>query len=269
MGVSVTKDNITFDFKKDSPSDIIHSTKISLKKSRILSKTYLYGYEFRENADSYTKAAFMEHLKSFYLLGKEDEELQLNFERFIQEPLAKLNTKIHSINCIVYPQSRSMLNRMVAQTIADNTNIPSSNYLSFELIKRNVNDIGLEVDRFERAYKGTMPDVEYQEILEKAQSYITRLRSDIYFSISSIPEYIRRLVTTFLHFPDEERVKSAITGSKILVIDDIGTTGATILECCKAIHKLGKPKNITIFTILGNNYRALGPIQSLSRVSHL
>ena len=268
-GVSVTKDNISFDFVKDKPGDIIHLTKVSLKKSNILRNTYLYGYEFTKGASSFAKQAFMEHLKSFYLLDEEDDDLRDNFQQFIQKPLAKLGSKLRKLGCIVYPQSRSKLNSMIVQTIQDNTNIPGKSFLSFELLKRNVNDIGLEIDNFERAYKEELSEDEYKKTLEEAESCIIKLRKDPYFSISSIPLHIRPHVTPFLYFPDEDRVKPAITGTKVLVVDDIGTTGATILACCRAIYKLGEPKNITVFTMLGNNYRPLGPGQSLTRVSHL
>ena len=268
-GVSITKDNISFDFNKDKPGDIIHLTKVSLKKSNILKNTYLYGYEFTRSASTYAKIAFMEHLKSFYLFDGEDEELRDNFQQFILAPLAKLGPKLRKLNCIVYPQSRSDLNRLVVQAIKDNTLIPGSNLLSFELLKRNVNDIQLEIDSFEEAYKGKISDEEYKKALEEAESCIIKLRRDPYFSISSIPKHIRPHVTPFLHFPDEARVRSAITGSKVLVVDDIGTTGATVLTCCRAIYKLGEPKNITVFTVLGNKYNPLGPGQNLTRVSHL
>ena len=179
-GVSVTKDNITFDFNKDHPSDITNLTKISIKKCKILRNIYLYGYEFTRGASAYAKTAFMEYLKSFYQLTEDDENIQINFERFIQEPLAKLGSNLRKLDCIVYPYSRSDINRMIAKTIRDNTNILSSNYLSFELLKRNVGDIELEEDKFEVAYKGELSGKEYKKILKEAKDCVAKLKGESY-----------------------------------------------------------------------------------------
>ena len=264
---SVTKE-ITFDFKKDTARDAIRLTGIVLRQSNVAGNVYLYGYEFTSNATRAEKSIFVEQLKAYPNLA--NETIDSNFEAFIMRPILKMGQNIDKINCIVYPQSRSDLNRMMIKYIHAVTGLNSKNFLTFEMLKVAANKITFDYGSFERDLKDDMKPKTYRNILKRIKAAMDALPNATYFSIAdTLPSVARQYVSPFLEFPNDERIKPAIEGQNVLIVDDIGTSGITILQSVRALRKVGTPKSITIFTLLGKQYKAFAPFKKKTAFSHL
>ena len=264
---SVTKE-ISFHFKKDTAKDSIKLTGIVLRESSMVGNIYLYGYEFTANATRDEKSVFVGQLRAYPELA--NEAIDSNFEEFIMRPIYKLGSKIDKINCILYPQSRSMLNRMMIAAIYAYASIPGKNYLTFEMLKVAAKDVTFDYDEFERDMQDIMKPRTYRQMLKRIKKGMDTLPNATYFSIAdTLPAAARKYASPFLEFPNDDRIKPAIEGQNVLIVDDIVTSGASVLQMIKAMRKVGTPKSITIFTLLGKQYKAFAPFKQKTAFSHL
>jgi orotate phosphoribosyltransferase len=77
-----------------------------------------------------------------------------------------------------------------------------------------------------------------------------------YFSIANAGKSkYKPYFTNFLKFKsnDERQQFIDIASNDILIVDDVTTTGSTILEICRIIRNAGVDSKIIVFTVIGNS----------------
>lgn len=97
--------------------------------------------------------------------------------------------------------------------------------------------------------------------MEKAEKLIKKINNmEGYFSLAKeVPSNMRRFISNFLNFDDKDlqHAKECIDDKNILLVDDINTSGSTLVECLKAINAIGYPKRIVVLTIIGKQLAEL------------
>jgi hypothetical protein len=259
---------ILFDYKKDSDEDVIHLVDIVLKESEIFDHTYLYGYEFTPKATRDQRKIFVDALREYPQIQQVHDfpkSVTLReFQRFIERPLNELGSGKHKFNVVIYPQSKSDLNKnMFSYMVKTRCTRSNGSFHNFEIIKRTVSEIYFDFNQYlekRKDSKENYTEVELGIWEKSASKYFDRDTGKIkdihgIFAIGELPKKLRPFVKSFLYFPEEEysRVKTALNDSHILILDDTKVSGTTIHEIIAIIQGIVESKSITVFTLLRND----------------
>lgn len=232
------------------PLDIVKIGAYRLKNSMFKNHLYWYGYEFQEQLDSQTRTAFINRLK-----GINGESLPAPLLRKIIElPMNALSSKISSykITNFIYPLSgRSKLVTQMIRVIGEwlSRDIKSC---AFELVKTAPINIEFDWEQFKRDF-GSEPAYE-QQLQHVENQILPFIRELDYFSLAhSVKPKYRPYIKNFLDFSDLSMVEeyAALKGQKLLVVDDINTSGSTLNEILRILNKVNANCNIFIYTLLG------------------
>ena len=268
--VDAITEEIRFNFRKDSSKDVIHLTEISLKEATLLEHTYLYGYEFTDKASPDQERIFALALKAYPGTIQNLKYTTTDFARFIVEPLRLLGSTIRKMSCVIYPQSGSQLNKLMTQYVR-NFGVPSNNFLEFEFLERTASKADIDKKAFDEQYRNT-PESRRKKHWAILQKVVEDIRASGSFSISlHTPVRLRKFIKPYIIIPTRARkkIKGAIEGKHVLVLDDTGVSGMTLTHTINAIHNLAKPESVTVFTMLGRQDLDIGPIKNQSQVTHL
>jgi hypothetical protein len=259
-GISFVNNQFEFDFNNDKSTDIVKLAKPTLKTitANGLIDVVHFVYKPELNAlksDIYTK--FITYLKSGNF--KDDT----NKRKFINNAIAQLTDSINifNVSTILYPQSRSNINIELVKSVrlASATQV-----YSFELIKELPENIDFDFDNFsneELHMLNVDGSKKYNRsdrtnIIRSIKNMIAKTKSMQYFSIASAGKAkYRPYFVNFLKFKSakEKQQFTDIACNDILIVDDVTTTGTTILEICRIIRNAGIDSKIIVFTVLGND----------------
>jgi len=227
-----------------------------------MSNVYYFGYEFLNNdcASSKIRTKFLHELRF-----NDNFTTQENKELFVKNALSKLKKSlditINDIDIIIYPKSRSSLNQYILQLFYSLTN---SKAKSFEVIKElpiniKFNWKDFKINELESYVNGRPRYTEVQKM--EQNNKISRLLDEIHtLDYFSIAENVRTnkyksYMSNYFYFDtlDMQQHFTEIqqTGGKILILDDVSTTGATLKEIIKIIRFLNKKSDIILFTLIG------------------
>lgn len=99
-------------------------------------------------------------------------------------------------------------------------------------------------------------DVQKQEVISRIEAVMNKVHQLDYFSIArDIKKPIwRKYIENFYQFKskEERNIFSKLKG-KVLVLDDIITSGATISNILKTIRVVNPDNKIVVFSIIGSN----------------
>jgi len=269
MGIEYNKDSDIFEFNFTSNSEecIIEFVDLPLEPVLLddvegMSNIYYFGYEFlnNDNASSKIRTKFLHELRF-----NDNFTTQENKELFIKTALSKLkkslNITINDIGLIVYPRSRSSLNEYIIRLFYALTN---SKAKAFEVIKELPQNIkfnweDFKINELEAIVNGRprYTEIQKRQQMEKINSLLDEIHSLDYFSIAESvrTNKYKSFFSDYFYFDSPEMQKHfneiQKNGDKILILDDVSTTGATLKEIIKIIRFLNKTSDIILFTLLG------------------
>lgn len=250
-GVRADNSKYVFDYTLNLDTDIIDISKPQLYySSSPTQKVYWFGYCFKSNVSSKERSKFIHYIKG--LSDEKPSEMELN--QFIELPLAQLDKiqNISSFDCFVYPLSgRSKLVSKIVQ-VAGTFMQRDIKRCSFELVKSAPTDLGFDWDMFESDYGDDLN--RYNQMKSYVETELMpKLKSLDYFSLAQNvkPKY-RKYITNFLSFSNADIEKlQKLQGSKILIIDDINTSGSTLIEILRILQKINTTCEIYVYTLIG------------------
>ena len=269
MGIDYNKSSDLFEFNFTSNSEkcIIEFVDLPLEPVIIddiegTSNVYYFGYQFLNNdsASSRIRTKFLHELRF-----NDNFTTQENKELFIKTALSKLkkalNITINDIGIIIYPKSRSSMNEYLLRLFYAITNSKTKSFEVIKMLPQKVkfNWKEFRINELESLVNGKP---RYTEIQKQQQvDKITRLLSEInsldYFSIADNvrTNKYKSYISDFLYFdsPDMQQEFDDIMAKedKILILDDVSTTGATLKEIIKIVRFFNKKSDIILFTLIG------------------
>jgi hypothetical protein len=269
MGIEYNKnlDIFEFNFTSNSEECIIEFVDLPLQPVFFddvegLNNIYYFGYEFLNNdhASSKIRTKFLHELRfNNHFTTQENKEL------FVRTALSKLKKTLHitinDIGIIVYPKSRSSLNEYILRLFYAITN---SKAKSFEVIKELPQNVKFnwkefKINELESIINGRprYTEIQKQEQIEKINKLLDDIHSLDYFSIAENvrTNKYKSYFSNYFYFdsPDMQQDFNEIKGKedKILILDDVSTTGATLKEIIKIVRFLNKDSDIILFTLIG------------------
>lgn len=246
-GVRGVEGRYIFDYENDKYEDLINLTGPDIYKDKIFNNVYWFGYRFNESASRQDRSEFINYLKGLLDIKPSDKEL----ERFINKPLIELHKieNITSIDCIIHPRSdRSTLTNRIVSQINDVAS-RSSEKTTIELVKNLPHNIEFDWKRF-----FDENDENKQQIMFIQDTLMPKIHQLDYFSLAKNvkPKY-RKYIQNFLHFKSEEdkEIFKSINEGKVLIVDDINTSGSTLNEILRMLNEINPYCKIYIFTLIG------------------
>lgn len=245
-GVRPHENKFIFDYEQDKYEDLIYLKDPDFYDDKIFNNVYWFGYKFTDECSRLDRSRFINYIKG--LLDDKPSEKELT--RFIDRPLIKLHERenITSIDCIIHPLSErsSLVNKITSEIY--NFTSRSSEKTTIQLVKSLPQGISFDWKTFndENPY-----DKQQQIFINSMMDSIHQLD---YFSIAKNvkPKY-RKYIQNFLKFktPQEEDLFKSIQKGKILIVDDINTSGSTLYEIIRILNQLNNSCKIYIFTLIG------------------
>jgi hypoxanthine phosphoribosyltransferase len=237
-GVSVNGDRFDLSFGSDSPDDIM-SLHFNKTKPRKMTKdgvqySYYFAYEFdnKKNKD---------FLKAVKMMDERIDPAQMDL--MLNKSVIGLNHSfpLNEFDAIVYPQSSSLVLKELASKVAEK----SGNAETFPdaFVKRTGEDLEVDTAKVDELPEKTKKEV--YRALEKARGKGKN------FKIKEIFTPLRKFFKDFLVFnsEDDRRVVNAITGNRVVLIDDYRTSGTTVKEMLEKIIDLG-PEEVVVFVLI-------------------
>ena len=259
-GVKQNADStFAFDFSHDASSDIVHLINPTIYKSTLQSIPYYYfGYKFNDSVQSKTRTEFIHHLKF--------EPPSPEKERFVRDAIAKFDNivPVQQFEYIVYPQSASQLTKHIVETLCRIV-LPTFSIGTIEMTKAMSENIGFDYDRYELHLRNaTNPDgtKKYgndkliQSALASAKAQMNKIHASDYFSIArNIKAKYKSFLEKYYQFKteDDAKIYKGIESGKVLVVDDILTSGTPLFQLFKALKTVNPTITPTVFTLLGKD----------------
>ena len=261
-GVQYNKEenSFIFDFVHDSERDIIKLTNSGLTKSEINNKCFYFKYQFEGNVSSQLRAKFIEHMKFHEGMNKTD------IETFVKSAVNSLDDTVNlrEYNTVIYPQSISEINRKVITYIRK---FGYPNFLSFELVKEPPTELRFDYESYHREILdathriGNREFPRYSEAQKaeeerKIKELMKFLKGKDYVSIGrDVSLKYRPYIHNFYKFENEEQKQVFIKMNqpKVLIIDDVMTSGTTLTHIINTIYKVNPNATVIVFAILGKS----------------
>jgi len=237
-GVSTDGTSYKLDFSGDKDGDIM-SLNFSDKrnphrKMEGVTYSYYFAYEFDSDLDS-------DLLKSVKML---DDKIEPNdAEMLVKKAIIGLDhrVKLNTFDTIVYPKSSSI----VLTELAKQANAKAGNAEMIEdiFVKSTRDEIQFDYDKINKLPASTKKQV--LGMIDKIKS------DDGVFKLKEIYARYRKFIKNFLKFNSEEdrHTYNAISGKKVLLIDDYRTTGTSLKEMMTQ-HVKHQPSEIVVLILI-------------------
>ena len=253
-GISIIDNNIIYNDITDEENDIMNVVYPDIYNSEFLGNVYYFGYRFNDNASRQNRTAIIHWLKG---LNKEKSIDSENLSKFIRKPLLVLDREenLSSFSAVIYPRSnRSNLTLQINKEIGNLTQ-HYTDKISYELIKNIPDNISFDWNLFDYDYNSEIGDNQYNQIYNYIENTLMpKIHNLEYFSIADTvkPKY-RKYIENYLMFENSkvEKTVKSIKSGKILIVDDINTSGSTLTEILRIIKAINNSAEIFIFTLIG------------------
>ncbi|MCM1322847.1 MAG: phosphoribosyltransferase [Acetobacter sp.] len=254
-GIREQDGQLVFDFSLDKQDDYLSLIADELHGDTFLGNTYHFGYQFYDNISSQDRSKVIHFIKGL----AEQKPRPSDLHKFIEKPLVLLDREINltTIDCIITPRSgRSPLVSQVIQQIGDflRHDVPP---VFFELIKSLPKSIQVDWSKFVNDVPfgaSKSEDNRHRQMRDKLFDILQKAQEKDYFSIAQlIPAKYRSYIKDYLKFEDIEKENAfkELQNKRLLIVDDINTTGATLKEILRIIKQVNNSCEIYIFTLIG------------------
>lgn len=254
-GLSIENDRVVICNTQDSENDLMNLLSTDIYESDFLDNTYYFGYKFNSNASRKDRTTIIKWLKG---LGTDNID-DITLRQFIRKPLITLNkrTNITTFDLIIYPRSeRSNLVKIIINELNKLTS-HNTQRKSFELVKSLPNAISFDWEMFNANYEGEIGDHQYNQIRDYIENtLIPKIQDLSYFSIADNVKYkYRSYIQNYLQYEtkEQENLIKSIENGKILIVDDINTSGSTLMEILRIVNSINNNCEIYIFTLIGKD----------------
>lgn len=232
-GIRFEHDKYILDFNIDKESDIVnlHFQKFNKAFSIKNGESVFYGYKINKNVNDAL-------VKNFRIAVKTMQIPEI--ESLINKSITGFDAlyPVSKFDIIITPKSSSPLNSIISKKIKDKAGV--NTLIATDLIVKNAIE-NIQVDYTK------IHDTNLKTSIEKI------INAPGGFKITNVPPQYRKLIMNYLKFSDDtsRRIFNAITKGNVLLIDDILTTGSTILEMSRLTKSLGAD-NIMFYIFLSN-----------------
>lgn len=265
LNTQTNKYEFTVDFNSNDDDDVIKFIEPYFQRSAIDGNTYWFGYSFNDGQANPRRdelIEFLKHVQLEKLIDPEDEWSGFDYDNahitetdlntMISRSLSRLHLDNYSVDAIVYPESKSgnlvkMIVKCVTRFLAPIKDVPAS-----ELSKSSPDNIEFDYVRYNKDLADNTIDVPDYVTDDYIANMLLKARNAPVFSLRRYikPPVLRNYISNFYRI--EQNIDVVASADTVLVIDDFGTTGATIREIVRNIRKINQGCEIYIFTLMGN-----------------
>lgn len=237
-GIQLDGDNINYDFNEDEPEDILPLVAQKTVKSR--KHGHVFYYSFKANKGHPDWSVFLDKFKHSSDI--------VSLEKLADQICNSLFATFNRFDCMLYLKSASKLNEIIVDAIHDiDPYMPA-----YAISKTSTSKITFDWDRFNKNFHGD--DAKYDYTVKRINSMMSRIHKSDRFSMQKLvyPPF-RKYVNNFLDIEDlDEALDDIIASDTILLLDDIITTGSTMLEMIKMLDDIGYEGDIVIYSLIYN-----------------
>lgn len=251
-GIRDINGKLVADFDIDSVTDLLQLTKQELYSSLFNGHVYRFGYQFKEDVSSKDRTRVIHWIKGL----DNDKPTEKELHKLISKPLGLFNKEIpfSQFDCVIYPDSqRTQLVKKIVSVV--NTYLQHDIARPFySLVKSLPQNVQFDWDLFNTEYPQLEDKNRHNQMVQTIINILDKVHSLDYFSISkSIPPKYRAFIKNYLSFSDSasKEAFNKLLAKKILIIDDINTTGSTLYEMLRIVEAVNTDSEIYIFTLIG------------------
>lgn len=210
-----------------------------LYKSSFDGFDYYYYVSFLKDMDYGLRNEFIKYIKNRPLSVDKDTFLLLH------SSLLEFNNNVgfDKYNMIIYPDtSHNKLVRFLASNIKFSIFCHNGETKLYEIQKTSPENIIVD-----ESAKNKKSD-------EEINAFLDAIHKLDYFSIAKNGGPFRKYVRDFFDVENGDlmiKIKEATSNTKILLFDDINTTGSTLREMIRILHKYNNSLHFDIYTIIG------------------
>lgn len=245
--------SISFDWKHDTPDDIITLQSDCSGEYTDDGVTYIYGYSYTKNAKAFQINYFRDYIK-----GKNNDSVWTNpdVEEFVNKGVLNIERYMNfdDIGAIVNlrPAKRPSIMDIIRGYVREY--VGKSTY-NFELVKKAYNDVEFDSEKAYLALKeaGWNEDDINQEITFTINKFNQLKKTKELFEIKRfIPKEIRAGFLNYFKFatPLERTIFITLQGINILIYDDFITSGSTIKEVIRYLRAINPNNTLTVFVLV-------------------
>jgi ACT domain-containing protein len=254
-GIRFENNQVVFDFTSDKPDDIIplklqkHNTKFNSMNNIPTYYAYRINSAYKGAVQSDPRiTAIRDAIKNVTIS-------QSDYVQFITKALINFDqnvAKLSSYDLIALPQSTSALLVRVVESIAQKYGA-AVEVIDNTFVKNKITDITVDPQVIQgiRAKSG---DKKADYIAKRYADLIKSAEVNGEFKMKKIPtdKGFRRGITNFLHINNNryDAIFKQVYGGKVLILDDIITSGTTMVEMKRLLDDLGATE-VNAFCILG------------------
>lgn len=253
-GLSLKDGKVVYNDLSDNPNDLMNLLSPDIYRSEFGGNIYYFGYTFNDNASKKDRSTIIRWLKNIGDSGVDEVTLR----KFIDKPLRYFDIEcdLSSFSALISPRSgRSYLTKVIVNEIYKFTQHDLER-CSFELVKSLPQNVEFDWNAFDYDYDGEIGDNQYRQIHDYIENTLMpKIHSLTYFSIAdSVKPKYRQYIKNYLNIDMKAQsvIKSILSG-KILIVDDINTSGATLTEILRIVRSVNSKCEIYIFTLIGKD----------------
>lgn len=253
-GLSIENNEVVVNFDLDNPNDLMNILEPDIYVSDFGGNVYYFGYTFNDFASRKERTTILKWLKNIDGSGIDEKTLR----KFIDKPIRFFDNErnLSEFSLMLSPRSgRSNLTKVIVNELYKFTQHDLQRK-SFELVKSLPKDVYFDWEAFNADYDGDIWNNQYTQIYNYIENIpMSKIHNLEYFFIAdSVKPKYRQYIKNYLNINTtcESTIKAIVDG-KILIVDDINTSGSTLTEIIRIIRRINNKAEIYIFTLIGKS----------------
>lgn len=237
-GIQLEDNQLVFNWKEDDPEDILPLVNQKVVKRTKNGHQFFYAFKANKGHDDWN-----EFISAF----KHSSDIE-SLKKLTDQLASKLISQFNYFDCILYPKSSSDLNELMIESIQE----ISPFIEAYPVSKATPKDIQFDWELFNKNFNGT--DEKYEQYVKKINYMMNKIHESDRFSMQhQVFGPLRKYIKGFLNVEDlDEALDDIVNSRAILVLDDIVTSGSTMMEIVNMLDDIGFEGDVVLFTILNN-----------------
>lgn len=241
-GITIKNGQPIFNWNSDNKNtDVLYLAKPQYGTELIADIPVMYGYEYAKKHAYDEQQALRNYIKT-------EAEYSLDVRKFVEYGILHLNKMfpLSDLGYAVHPNSKTgkALIELMGDFLIDYSNAVLSD---FELVKETFQNVTFDSEKAAEAMRRRgLPEHTIQTRIAEAEAKFERCKQRIEpFEIKLFgPKPLRFGFMNYLKFSteDEKLVYQSLQGVKVLVYDDVATSGSTLHEMNRYLTAIN-PKN--------------------------